>query len=68
MSMASVQEGHEWIAQLRKELDALTLDLIQYRPVLNEYTIANMEYAIDRIANFIAEIFLEISLMEDGDE
>jgi hypothetical protein len=65
MSIASVQEGHEWIARLREELDSLTLDLLQHKSVLNEYTIMNIEYAIDRIANIIAEIHIEVGLMGD---
>ena len=72
MGIESIQEGEEWIARLRKELDALTADLFQYREVLSVYTIANIEYAIDKIANYIAEISIEIGLMgedyESGDE
>jgi uncharacterized protein with GYD domain len=72
MSIESIQEGEEWIARLRKELDALTLDLHQYRETLSVYTIANIEYAIDKIANYIAEISIEIGMMgenyEPGDE
>ena len=64
MSIASIQEGEEWIARLRKELDALTADLYQYRETLSVYTIANLEYAID----YIAEISIEINLMGDGYE
>jgi hypothetical protein len=72
MSIASIQEGEEWIARLRKELDALTYDLRRYRETLSVYTIANIEYAIDKIANYIAEISIEIGMMgedyEPGDE
>jgi hypothetical protein len=65
MSIESIQEGEEWIARLRKELDALTADLFQHRESLSVYTIANIEYAIDKIANYIAEISIEIGLMGD---
>ena len=68
MSIASIQEGEEWIARLRKELDALTADLYQYRETLSVYTIANIEHAIDKIANYIAELTIEINLMGDGYE
>jgi hypothetical protein len=68
MSIANIQEGEEWIARLRKELDALTTDLYQYRETLSVYTIANIEYAIDKIANYIAEINMEIGMMGDGYE
>lgn len=65
MELASIQEGEEWIAKLRNELDALTYDLINFSDVLNEHTVANIEYAIGKIANYIAEITIEISFMEE---
>jgi hypothetical protein len=63
MSIESIQEGEEWIARLRKELDALAKDLYEYRETLSVYTIANIEYAIDKIANYIAEINIEIGMI-----
>jgi hypothetical protein len=67
LGIESIQEGEEWIARLRDELDSLTYDLVNFSDVLNEHTVNNIRYAIDQIANYIAEISIEIGLMgEDG--
>lgn len=68
LDIGSTQEGEEWIAKLRKELDALTADLYEYREKLSAYTIVNIEYAINQIANYIAEISIEIGMMGEDYE
>ena len=66
--ISEIQEGEEWLARLRKELEALTSDLEEYKNVLSQYTIENIEYAIDKTAEAIAMISLDMIFIGEKDE
>jgi hypothetical protein len=63
MSIASIDEGNEWIARLENEADILRNDIVAAQGVLSDVGIGSLEYALAKTEQYIEEIALEIAFI-----
>ena len=63
MSIASIDEGNEWIARLEREADILRSDIVAAQGVLSDIGIGSLEYSLAKTEQYIEEITLEIAFV-----
>jgi hypothetical protein len=60
MTLASIQEGEEWISRLEQEADKLRLDIVAATPVLSSVGVGALEYHLQKTEEAIESIRFEI--------
>jgi hypothetical protein len=69
MSIASYDEGNEWIAKLEAEAMALTIDImaLEQKDLVSDYGLNALRFALQQTHNAIEEIGLELMMFEGGE-
>ncbi len=63
MSIASVDEGNQWIARLEREAEILRNDIAAAQGVISDIGIGSLEYSLARTEDAIEQITFEIAFI-----
>lgn len=68
LSLASWQEGQEWVARLEAEAESIALDLANQSDNLSEYSVNALQYTLEQTNNAISEVRMQMMFFEGPDE